>query len=117
MCAKLADKNISSIFPQQANSFEHVDILCVLGTTLYNLLLCGTANAISGNLGLQIFKNLLLGTNHGDIFSPTPKCAWEFSRKFLGCALAKLCRLVNIKFNVNFPMAELIGVLVSKVLK
>ena len=23
-------------------------------------------------------------------FSPTPKCAWEFSRKFLGCALARV---------------------------
>ncbi len=55
----------SIIFPPQANSSEHVDALCRLGTTLYNLLPCGAVNTISGNLGLQIFKNVLLGANHG----------------------------------------------------
>ncbi len=50
MCAKLVDKYISNIFPWQAKSFEHVDVLCGLGTTLYNLLPCGTVNTISGNL-------------------------------------------------------------------
>ena len=59
MCAKHVDKNISNIFSQQANSFENVDILYGLGTTFYNLLLCGTVNTISGNLGLKIFKNFL----------------------------------------------------------
>ena len=101
MCADLVDKYISNIFPRQANNFEHVDVLCGLGTTLYNLPPCGTVNTISGNLGLQIFKNFLTRCQpwwHLARLSPIPKCAWEFSRKFLGCALAKLCRLVNLTF-------------------
>ncbi len=60
MCAKLVDKYISNIFPPQANSFEHVDVLCDLGTTWYNLLPCGAVNTTSGNLRL-IFKTFLLG--------------------------------------------------------
>ena len=56
---RLVDKYISNIFPWQAKSFEHVDILCGLGTTLYNLLPFGTVNTISSNQGLQIFKNFL----------------------------------------------------------
>ena len=52
MCAKFVDKCISNIFLWKANSFEHVDVLCGLGTTLYNLLPCGAVNTISGNLGL-----------------------------------------------------------------
>ena len=92
-CADLVDKYIGNIFPRQANSFEHVDILCGLGTTLYNLPPCGAVNTISGNLGLQIFKNFLTRCQpwwHLVRFSPIPKCAWEFSRKFLRCALTKL---------------------------
>ncbi len=88
-CADLVDKYISNIFPRQANS---VDVLCGLETTLYNLPPCGTVNTISGNLGLQIFKNFLTRGQpwwHLAKFSPTHKCAWEFSRKFLRCALAK----------------------------
>ena len=65
MCAKFVDKYITNIFLWQANSFEHVDVLCGLGTTLYNLLPCGAVMTISGNL-----------------------YAWEFSREFLRCALA-----------------------------
>ena len=94
MCEKLVDKYISNICPQRANSFEHVDVLCGLGAALYNLLTCGAVNTISSNLGLQIFKNFL---------SPPPKCPLEFSRKFLGCALAKLCRLtVCVVINNRF---------------
>ncbi len=64
-CADLVDKYIGNIFTRQANSFEHVDVLCGLGTTLYNLPPCGAVNTISGNLGLQIFKKFSLGANHG----------------------------------------------------
>ena len=72
-CADLVDKYIGNIFPQQANSFEHVDVLCGLETTLYNLPSCGAVNTISGNLGLQIFKTFLTWCQPrlapGEIFS------------------------------------------------
>ncbi len=96
-CADLADKYIGNIFPRQANSFEHVDVLCGLhGNNFVQSATVWRCKYHSDNLGLQIFKNFLTRCQpwwHLVRFSPTPKCAWEFSRKFLECAPAKLCRL------------------------
>ncbi len=67
MCAKFVDKYIINIFSRQANSFEHFDVLCGLGTTLYNLLLCGAVRLLCGATRTPNFKKKFsLRGNHGE---------------------------------------------------
>ena len=72
-------------------SFRHVDVLCGLGTTLYNQLPCGAVNTISGNLlDSKFSKKFLLSANHGgtsrDSLQP-PSVYGNLVGNFLGVRL------------------------------
>ncbi len=99
MCAKLVDKYISNIFPRQANSFEHVDVLCGLGTTLYNLLPCGRCKYhFQQSRTLNFQKIFSLGANHGGASQdslPLPSVHGNLVGNFSGVHLPESCQTLQ----------------------